>query len=274
MKRLLNGKKVVFTGFRNDGLKQTIEKAGGQVMTAVSSLTDIVVWDGEKGRQSDKIVKAKLLNVQVMSKVDFMKRFTGTTLLDVGKIEKGKHGAERKYFIHDNGSRPFKVTLTKSHFWIHKMTVDGDGVDTKETIRYDAIVLKPTQYENAWIGKCKSCGKGFDGNSILVKLTAPTRTYMSIGDRVYTFKTADDIVQYESPVGNSDVPYPYAVGSKNTYLMLENMFIPNDMRTTDDPYEQYYCRDKGQEPNKCSRWWATHLKSHRMMNMKIVHERL
>ena len=66
---------------------------------------------------------------------------------------------------------------------------------------------------------------------------------MYIGNKIYEFKTKDEIVDYMSFVGNSDVPYPYAIGTENTYLMIEDVFIPNkELKVfgNEDPYEIYY----------------------------------
>jgi hypothetical protein len=66
---------------------------------------------------------------------------------------------------------------------------------------------------------------------------------MYIGDAVKTFEPIKDdlILDYQSPIGNSDVPYPYAVGEKYTYLMIENVYIDNAaLNKKEDPYKQYY----------------------------------
>lgn len=48
-------------------------------------------------------------------------------------------------------------------------------------------------------------------------------------------------VSYHSPVGNSNVPYPYAVGENKTFLMLEKVGINNEHTpVTCDPYKIYY----------------------------------
>ena len=58
--------------------------------------------------------------------------------------------------------------------------------------------------------------------------------------KIITIK--DDLVKkYISPVGNSDVPYPYIIGKNYSYLILENKYIPNyllDLKKC--IYSQYY----------------------------------
>ena len=58
--------------------------------------------------------------------------------------------------------------------------------------------------------------------------------YIYIGWKIYEFKTNDEIIKYVSPIGNSDVPYPYTIGTKNTYLMIEDIY------GNEDPSQVYY----------------------------------
>lgn len=67
---------------------------------------------------------------------------------------------------------------------------------------------------------------------------------MFIGNNIYKFKTVDKITKYFSPIGNSDVPYPYAIGKKYTYLMSEYVKVENINLQTDDPYMHYYNHSK------------------------------
>ena len=65
--------------------------------------------------------------------------------------------------------------------------------------------------------------------------------------RIYSFVSESQIVRYESPVGNNDVPYPYAVNEDNdTFLLAENVIIMHDekvnqkMKNYENPYDYYY----------------------------------
>ena len=49
-------------------------------------------------------------------------------------------------------------------------------------------------------------GPKFTGNSILLNIG--DKRYVSIGWTIYEFSTKDQITEYYSPVGKSDVPYP------------------------------------------------------------------
>jgi hypothetical protein len=52
----------------------------------------------------------------------------------------------------------------------------------------------------------------------------------------------EQIIKYESPIGNSAVPYPYAVDSRGwVYLFLEHVVMTNvDSLNQSRPYEYYW----------------------------------
>ncbi len=68
-------------------------------------------------------------------------------------------------------------------------------------------------------------GKEFDGNSLLLCLSR--HHYIHIGNEIISFQTNDDILEYYSPVGNSDCPYAYAISENNVYILSgENVYLP------------------------------------------------
>jgi hypothetical protein len=87
--------------------------------------------------------------------------------------------------------------------------------------------------------------KDAEGNSILLK-TGPT--YVYIGDGIYRFHPMkEDIIEkYYSDIGNSDVPYPYAIGKTHIYIMLDKVAVEKsffDMKQ--NIYRQYYDVEMG-----------------------------
>ncbi len=155
---------------------------------------------------------------------------------------------ERTYKIHDNGGRPFHVKVRDNHIEIWKNMdtyekVDGKFVD----IPKEPKKLFDWTVDEIYIGK-KSPKGGYDGlkssqavgNSILLKKGSK---YIFVGQEIYEFtpKDGDTIEKYYSDIGNNDVPYPYAIGKKYIYLMIENVAVERglfDMK--EDIYGQYY----------------------------------
>jgi hypothetical protein len=158
----------------------------------------------------------------------------------------------KKYYIHDNGGRPFEVIIGQNLVSIYKWT----DLDDKEDKVYNKLVKTYKSFEKVFIGKSNvkyAKGKFFDGNSILLKLSK--HKYVFIGQKIYSFTTRDEIKKYISTVGNSDVPYPYAIGTKNVYLMISDVYVPLailpkkylEVKKEDDhagPYGYYYLEKK------------------------------
>lgn len=180
---------------------------------------------------------------------------------------------QKIYYTHDNGGRPFKVEITSSKKNVVNVYKEDQSESNSEddSDKYDfALTFNP---KKIFIGKSElnkmtefSGGHGpeFDGNSILLELgnnprndkgvsTAYTTAkednkYEFIGDKVFSFSALGQIVKYESPVGNNDVPYPYAIDEHgNIYLLIEDVILKhtNNLQTElntydNDPYSYYY----------------------------------
>lgn len=79
------------------------------------------------------------------------------------------------------------------------------------------------------------------GNSVLLQLRGSAQENVSIGSEIFSFKPPDEILRYVSTMGNSAVPYPYAVGKEFTYFTIEDAFLPNTLLELDeDPYGKLY----------------------------------
>jgi DNA ligase (NAD+) len=69
----LNGKNIVFTGFRDAELEKEIKNRGGLVKTSVSGKTDYLVKEGEE--TTSKEIAAMNLGVEIFNKTNFIKKF-------------------------------------------------------------------------------------------------------------------------------------------------------------------------------------------------------
>jgi len=146
---------------------------------------------------------------------------------------------EQIYKIHDNGGRPFKCVI------------DNKNIRIYNNYDKDKDPFLQFQFEKIFIGKSplseltdfsEGYGPDFDGNSILLKLNQ--KMYVFIGICIYSFEAINEIVDYLSPVGNNDVPYPYAIDcDQNYYLMIENMIIKNNQEI------QKYMENKNHDPS-------------------------
>jgi hypothetical protein len=163
----------------------------------------------------------------------------------------------RTYHIHDNGGRPFIVHIDKDELTVYADT-SSSNLDKYVPV-YDKLVYK-TKFSKVFIGDdpyghSPFWKPSFKGNSILAQIAL--HKYVWIGLEICEFEPApgDTILKFHSPVGNSDVPYPYAVGQNHTYLMIEGKYLDNKyVQKTDDPYEIYYARTRIEDRLAGSRW--------------------
>lgn len=121
---------------------------------------------------------------------------------------------KKKILTHDNGSRPFRIDIYDNVIKIMKSDYD-DYI-------YSGISYK--NYVKIYLGIDKSKNKQ-NGNSVLIQLK---NKFVFVGHIVYEFVPLDTIKKFYSYLGNSDVPYPVAIGSDYVYFMLDNEFVPID----------------------------------------------
>lgn len=158
----------------------------------------------------------------------------------------------KAYLIHDNGGRPLKCVIDKDTIYVHKQN-DHES----DEVVYDkkpSLIFHPKEI---YIGKSPlnkmtefsgGYGPEFDGNTILLDMG--NNEYIFIGSEIWSFDAVDKITKYISPVGNNDVPYPYAIDkSGNIYLIVDNVIIMHrddiaeQMDQYDNPYDYYYDYD-------------------------------
>jgi hypothetical protein len=133
---------------------------------------------------------------------------------------------KKVYKILDNGGTPFVVEITST-------TVCVKDKHKKEIFE--------TPYKHVFLGEKGRLKDAIyhKGSSILVQQSP--MNYVYIGSEIYSFHTNEPIIAYESPVGSSSVPYPYAVGDKYTYFMLDKEKVPNELLDLKkDAYGQFY----------------------------------
>ena len=184
----------------------------------------------------------------------------------VQRIHKPQHDDDDVFEIHDNGGRPFiayvsrnddepKDAVIRNHPRrvcvyrvpedVYTWEEDWKGGDDNHDL-YSQLVLQLDHPQKVFIG-VDIADPQRNGNSMLVQTGA--HTYVSIGWNIYSFTARDTIRTYYSNVGNSDVPYPVAIGENNLYLTIEDVVVPivvlfprgtphDDVLS--DAYQQFY----------------------------------
>jgi signal peptidase I len=158
-------------------------------------------------------------------------------------------GRMKSYLIHDNGGRPFRVEIQGMKVSVYK------NMDTYEIVKGKFTTIENPEKHlmdftatEIFVGK-KSPKGGYDGlkpkeaegNSILLRVGSK---FVFIGHMIYEFQPmkGDTIEFFYSDIGNNDVPYPYAIGKKYIYILLEDHVAVQldffDLKNS--IYEQYY----------------------------------
>ena len=125
----------------------------------------------------------------------------------------------RDYITLDNGGQPFLVRIEDNTVCIY-------NYENAKFVK--KIKLNKENGDKVFIAKgyhynLDNYHREDDGNSILVR---KGRTYTFIGHEIYKFKPLDKIIEYYSPIGNSAVPYPVAIGTKYVYFMVDHTYVP------------------------------------------------
>lgn len=149
----------------------------------------------------------------------------------------------KNIFTQHNGDYKYLINIDNNIIKIYKRTIENYVVDN-DPRDYDTLIKTYKKWDCVILGidnAKKLYGPNYkfklDGNSVLIEKSKGN--YVFVGFQIYEFNIKDNIIEYYSPTGNSFVPYPYAIGEKNTYLMLDSVYINNKDRITQDPYEQY-----------------------------------
>ena len=152
--------------------------------------------------------------------------------------------AEVVYETHDNGGRPFTAKVLR--FADRRGRVDVNEKGLPGTITFEAQGV----FVGRW--KLRNEGRWGEGNSLLLRMPdadGGVHRYVFVGHIVYCFETRpqDPILHYFSLVGNSDVPYPVALGAERVYYMLDcrsalrtDVGEPEEFERWEDAYCGFY----------------------------------
>jgi hypothetical protein len=127
----------------------------------------------------------------------------------------------KTYMIHDNYSVPFIVDVAPGKATVFE-TIFEENKEFKK-----AAVIKEIAYKKIWIGDNMLGGKYYvkkgvyKGNSILIQAASGKYVYVGRTMMEFSLQPGDTVVQYNSPVGNNDVPYPSIIGKDFIYFMWE-----------------------------------------------------
>jgi hypothetical protein len=170
-----------------------------------------------------------------------------------------------------NGGSFFRVAISPTEVKLYMKSADNDVNESVSDWRApaafpDHALTLSNSWSKVFIGhddmnvrKGPNYAAQAHGNSVLVRLAAGDNKYVFINQNALEFVPihGEEITEFFAPVGNSEVPYPFALSATHTYLMEDKSVavIPNscwitsaDRRevTHGNPYDWYY--DHMQDP--------------------------
>ena len=137
-----------------------------------------------------------------------------------------------------------------------QMAGGGDEEGEEELPNYEKEACSSFSPEKVFVGQSPKHGARFDGNSMLLHLEG--LKYVFVGEEVFSFTAKSPITKFLSPVGNNDVPYPWAMDEQGfRYLMISSVILTGKLfeNSDTDPYELFFDRallvpDLAFEPQK------------------------
>lgn len=188
---------------------------------------------------------------------------------------------EKCYYTHFNGNRPYCVKVVfqtetdiDKNGWVNAKTVSVHKTELYqntsvtqpnskvcETCGWTFAPLPEVILEyanvNVWIGRTSPNktrysvrdDKLLDGNSVLIQCPNDLSRYIFVGEKFFGFSTCQNapIKTFVSPMGRSDVPYPYAIDKDaRYYLFLQQRVLmdcskhPASKEPTFEPYDYLY----------------------------------
>ena len=222
----------------------------------------------------------------------------------------------RRVYVMDNGGVPFVVELSSRAAQgggapgtarvLRLRGGEHSDADPRDASRQDELYepWREFRYVRAWVGLDpaeRRKKRGLLGRLLLfggpsawhggsaVLLELGNRQLVVVGDTIlqFTLPAGESVVDFVSVMGNSGVPYPYIVGTSNTYLTGENVFLPNSALVPAageegeggrDPYDFFYSSDPATgraikhmpTQQKAAKAFAS---EHRLPGLRELHER-
>ena len=145
----------------------------------------------------------------------------------------------KRYVITDNGGKPWIVEdfpkQNKAVIYKNKGDNVNEVVEPVKVAEMKYIALWPSSDSSAF-------GDWKKGNTVLIQKSKDT--FVLVYRNISEFKILDEPVKFMSPIGNNDVPYPYLIGTKNVYFLVDAgsiEYVPVDnIDLTKDVYGQLW----------------------------------
>ena len=262
----------------------TFHDYGNEYKTEIGKVVGDRLFEWESYGKFSKVAKTvpKWESIDVPDRIveEYMDGKNGKLMKELKQMSNKKH-----YYTHDNSGRPFLVYIIKGNILVYRIPKKVNNFKNRkadksydfmwrwiqylglpQSMLYSEKLLSFNKPKKIYIGESPknpmteySGGHGdkFKGNSILLHLSGNKYVFIGLSIIQFSLQKGDSVEKYWSPVGNSDVPYPFIIGAKYIYFMMEDMYVsreylPKDLTKIEmtDLFTQYYWKDekRGTEP--------------------------
>lgn len=196
-----------------------------------------------------------------------MKHYIFTLLMICSSFSSAEELVEDSvYLTHSNGGRPFMIAINDSRVDVYRKDYSIDYKPGSDQQKYYPLHVKTyANVQKVFIGDKDNNDSGYRGNTVLIQLE--DHLYAFVGDGVfYEFRTGDIIESFYSLLGNSDVPYPIAVGKENIYMVIadEWTYKPRDLFVG---FPQTYSWER----DAYDKFYEIDVPAQKFMDMKIIY---
>lgn len=197
-----------------------------------------------------KPLPSRVAERYLRASVPDLDKISGEYLRALQALQMWRHGVRvgaytaTGFEIFDNGGRPFKVQLDADRIVVragrHEQYREGQELLNMAVL----TTFVPKGEHNSTADHSIVPDPQFEGNSILAHLNTyeeqdeTKHTYLWVGWKTLVFTTTEPVLAFRSIVGNSGVPYPYALTASLTYLLLEPAVLQGHYG--EDPYTAFY----------------------------------
>jgi len=161
-----------------------------------------------------------------------------------------KYNGYKSFMTRWNGGKPYLIYFNDKEAFIYyipsNVFIDNSLYSEKEDDNKWMYIKLAKKYifSKIYIGKSPKLytNKPFYGNTILLKINE--NKYIFIDECIKEFTYKNEIINFISPIGISDIPLPYAIDRYYNYIIIYDMNLFHGSKNIKDPNLYYENLDK------------------------------
>jgi hypothetical protein len=148
------------------------------------------------------------------------------------------------YPLRHNYDVPLAVSIHEKDVKVYRHTVplDEDLSDSQNLDKFTTLVASYDNVNEIFLGISgdDKYYPSLSGICNTILLNTSDNNYVFIDRDGFSFKAIEKIIEYKSPYGANEVPYPFAITENYVYMILDKMYIEKHYFNTSDDWEDLY----------------------------------